>query len=124
MTLQEFRNYMEKRNNAQYSKFKAIPTETADGQKFKSQLEATYYTRLIMLTKAGEVTLIEREVRYELIVNGVFLAAYMMDFRVTYTDGHIEYVDCKSTATKTPLYMIKKGLMLALYGIELKEVFE
>jgi hypothetical protein len=48
----------------------------------------------------------------------------MMDFRVTYADGHVEYVDCKSTATKTPLYLIKKQLMLALYGIELKEVFE
>lgn len=124
MTLQEFRDYMERRNRAEHSKFKAIPTETADGQKFKSQLEATYYNRMLMMQKGGLVKLIEREIRYELIVNGVFLAAYMMDFRITYTDGRIEYVDCKSVATKTPLYMIKKGLMLALYGIELKEVFE
>lgn len=124
MNPQEWKEYMAKKNAARQSMFKAIPTQTADGQKFKSILESAFYNRMWVLQKAGEVQLIEREVRYELIVNGVFLAAYLLDFRITYTDGRIEYVDCKSTATKTPLYMIKKGLMLALYGIELKEVFE
>lgn len=124
MNPQEWKEYMAKKNAARQSMFKAIPTQTADGQKFKSILESAFYNRMWVLQKAGEVQLIEREVRYELIVNGVFLAAYLLDFRITYTDGRIEYVDCKSTATKTPIYMIKKGLMLALYGIELKEVFE
>lgn len=124
MTPQEFREYLDKQNRAKDSKFKAIPTTTADGQTFKSILEANYYKRMWVLQRAGEVKLIEREVRYELIVNGVFIAAYMMDFRITYSDDRIEYVDCKSTATKTPLYLMKKQLMLALYGIELKEVFE
>jgi hypothetical protein len=124
MNPQEFRDYLAKVEAGKNSKFRAIPTTTADGQTFKSILESAYYNRMWVLQRAGEVTLIEREVRYELIVNGVFIAAYMMDFRVTYADGHVEYVDCKSTATKTPLYLIKKQLMLALYGIELKEVFE
>lgn len=124
MSPQEWKDYMAKRNAAQTSKFKAIPTETADGQKFKSILESAFYNRMWVLQKAGEVQLIEREIRYELVVNGVYINSYMMDFRITYTDGRIEYVDCKSTATKTPLYLMKKALMLALYGIELKEVFE
>lgn len=124
MTPVEFREYMYKQNRAKDSKFKAIPTTTADGQVFKSILESAFYNRMWVLQRAGEVKLIEREVRYELIVNGVFIAAYMLDFRITYSDGRIEYVDCKSTATKTPLYLMKKQLMLALYGISLKEVFE
>jgi len=124
MNPQEFRDYLAKQEAAKSSKFKAIPTTTADGQKFKSILESAYYNRMWVLRRAGEVQLIEREVRYELIVNGVFIASYMLDFRVTFTDGRIEYVDCKSTATKTPLYLMKKQLMLALYGIEIKEIFE
>lgn len=124
MNVAEFRDYLAKKDKAKDSKFKAIPTETADGQKFKSMLEAHFYQRCWVRQRAGEITLIEREVRYELVVNGVFIAAYMMDFRLTLADGSIEYIDCKSTATKTPLYLMKKALMLALYGIEIKEVFE
>lgn len=120
----EFREFMAKRNQAAVSKFRAIPTETADGQKFKSELEANFYNRMWVLQRAGEVQTIEREVRYELVVNGVFVAAYLLDFRITYTGGRIRFIDCKSQPTKTPLYMMKKKLMLALYGIEIEEVFE
>jgi hypothetical protein len=124
MNAQEFREFMDKRNQAAVSKFKAIPTQTADGQKFKSILESAYYNRQWVRQRAGEVEKIEREVRYELIVNGVFIAAYMLDFRITETGGNILYIDCKSQPTKTPLYMMKKQLMLALYGIQIQEVFE
>lgn len=124
MNPQEWKDYMAKKEAGRNSLYKAIPTTTADGQKFKSILESAFYNRMWVLQKAGQVKLIEREVRYELIVNGVFIAAYMLDFRITWTDGRIEYVDCKSTATKTPLYAMKKALMLALFEIELKEVFE
>ena len=123
MTSAEFRNYLEKKDQAKDSKFGAIPTETADGQIFQSTLEATYYNRMWVLQKAGEVQTIERQVRYEFIVNGVLVGTYLLDFRVTYTNGTIEHVDCKSQPTKTALYMIKKALMMALYKIEIKEVY-
>jgi hypothetical protein len=123
MSAAQFRDYLQKVENAKQSKFKAIPTTTADGQKFKSMLEADFYNRQWCRQKAGEVTLIEREVRYELVVNGVFIAAYLLDFRITETGGRIRYIDCKSQPTKTPLYMIKKALMLALYEIEIEEVY-
>lgn len=124
MTPAEYRDFMEKRKKAESSKYKAIPTETADGQKFKSMLEANFYNRQWVLMKAGEVVKIEREVRYELVVNGIFIAAYLLDFRITMLNGRIRYIDCKSIPTKTPLYLMKKQLMLALYGIEIEEVFE
>lgn len=124
MTSGEFREYLEKKDRAKESKFGAVPTETADGQKFKSTLEANFYKRMWVLERAGEVTLIEREIRYELIVNGVFIAAYLLDFRITYATGVVEFIDCKSQPTKTPLYMMKKQLMKALFNIEIKEVFQ
>jgi hypothetical protein len=123
MSPQEWRDYMAKQNAAKESRYKAVPTETNDGQHFKSHIEASYYKRCWVLKQSGEVTLIEREVRYELIVNGVFICAYLMDFRITYADGHIEYIDCKSDPTITPIYRLKKQLMLACHGIELKEIF-
>lgn len=119
----EWKEYMIRVNKAKESRFKAIPTEANDGQKFKSMLESRYYNRCRSLMNVGEVTLIEREVRYEIIVNGVFICAYMMDFRITYADGHIEYVDCKSAPTVTNLYRVKKQLMLACFGIDIQEVF-
>lgn len=124
MNPQEFRDYLAKVEKGKNSLYKAIPTTTGDGQKFKSVLESAFYNRMWVMQKAGKVKTIDREVRYELVVNGVFIAAYMLDFRITWADGLIEYVDCKSTATKTPLYAIKKALMLALFEIELKEVFK
>lgn len=124
MTAAEFRDFLAKKEAGKTSKYKAIPTETADGQKFKSTLEADYYKRCWTLQQIGEVTQIEREVRYELVVNGVFIAAYHMDFRVTYKDGRVEHVDCKSEPTITALYKVKRALMKALYDIDLIEVFE
>lgn len=124
MTSEEFRAYNDKRNQAANSKYGAIPTQTADGEKFRSHLEATYFNRLKLLKSSGEITNIEREVRYELTVNGFFICAYMMDFRVTWADGRIDYIDCKSKPTMTPVYAIKKKLMEACHGITLREVFE
>lgn len=124
MNVEQFREYLAKKDRAQDSKYKAIPTETADGQKFRSQLEADYYNRMWVLQRAGQVTKIEREVRYELIVNGVFICAYLLDFKITYADGHVDHVDCKSAPTMTALYRVKKQLMKALHEIDLIEVFE
>lgn len=123
MTSSEFKEYLAKKERARSSKFGAVPTQTADGQKFKSILESDFYNRQWIRQRAGEVTLIEREVRYEFIVNGVFIASYFLDFRITEADGTIRYIDCKSQPTKTPLYLMKKQLMLALYEIEIEEVF-
>lgn len=123
MSSQEFREYLGKVERAKDSMFKAIPTTTGDGQKFKSILESTFYKRMWTLQQVGEVVKIEREIRFELIVNGVFIAAYMLDFRITYSDGRVECIDCKSAPTATLLYKMKKQLMLALYGIEIKEVY-
>jgi hypothetical protein len=124
MNAQEFRDYWDRREKAKESKYKAIPTETADGQKFRSHLEATYYNRVKLLHGQGDITKFEREVRFELIVNGVFVCAYVCDFIITWKDGTVEHIDCKSQATMTPVYRIKKMLMKACHGIDLKEIYQ
>lgn len=133
MTPAEFREFLAKRDAGRDSKFGAIPTTTADGSKFKSIWEAEFYNDQWALQRIGEVALIEREVRYELIVNGVFICAYHLDFRITYTErsphwgkypGNVRYVDTKSSATVTQLFRVKQQLMLALFGIRVEAVFD
>lgn len=121
MNAKEFQEWWNKREAARDSKFGAIPTETADGAKFQSELEATYYNRALVLKAAGEIALIERSVRFEITVNGYFVCEYVLDFRITYSDGRVECVDVKSKPTLTPIYRLKKKLVFACHGIELVE---
>lgn len=133
MSAQEFRDYLAAKEKGKNSKFGAVATEI-NGEKYDSELEASFHQDLLVLQRVGEVAKIERSVRYELVVNGVFVCAYELDFRITYTEkypqfekyretGGIRYVDCKSTATVTQLYRVKKQLMLACHGIQLEEVY-
>lgn len=124
MTAAEFQAYHKKQEKARESRYGAIPTQTSDGKKFDSHVEAMYYNRCLVLEKAGEIAKIELKVRFEFWVNGVLITTYELDFRITYPDGRVEHVDTKSKPTLTPLYKIKKALMLAVHGIELKEVYE
>lgn len=123
MNSEEFREYWKKREAAKDSKYKAIPTQTSDGQKFRSHLEATFYNRIKLLHQQGDVIKFDREVRFEIIVNGVFICAYLCDFVVHWKDGRVEHIDCKSQPTMTPVYSLKKKLMQAVHGIELVEVY-
>jgi len=102
------------------SKYKNIKVEV-DGFKFDSKAEARYYGILKMRKLAGELDF-ERQVKYDLVVNGVLIGSYIADF-VLNIKGKKEVVDVKSAMTKKlPVYRIKKKLMLAVYGIEIIEV--
>jgi hypothetical protein len=61
------------------SKYGSKKTEV-DGIVFDSQREANYYKKLLLLRKAGEIGLIERQVPYELNINGSFSLKYISDF--------------------------------------------
>ncbi len=93
------------------------------GEKYDSKAEAKYAAELDMLRnarfEAQRVVLWERQVRYPFVVNGVKIAVYVLDFKVTYADGHIEHVDVKGM--RTDVYKMKKKLMLACHGIEIIE---
>ena len=122
--VEDWRKHQQKINNAKQSKFKAIPGQASDGKKFDSQYETRYYNRLKLLKQAGEITDFEVKKSFVFEVNDILISTYEVDFIVYYPDGRVEHIDTKSTATVTPLYKIKKNLMLALYGITLIEVFD
>lgn len=97
------------------NKYNAKKT-TVDGITFDSRKEADYYCELKMLKMAGIVKDFELQVPYELQPkyrhNGKAIRAitYIADFRVTYTDGHVEIVDVKGV--RTDAYKLKKRLLL------------
>ncbi len=102
------------------SKYHSVRVEY-DGHVFDSKLESNRYIDLMLLQRAGEIKDLEMQVKYDLIVNGMKIAAYIADFR---------YVDCATGATivedtkgfRTRDYKIKAKLMQAIHGITIQEV--
>lgn len=102
---------------ARKNKFNARKTKYA-GYTFDSAMEARRYKELKLLEKAGAISRLELQVRYKLIVNGVHICDYVADFR------YLEQQHCVTEDTKgkrTREYLIKKRLMLAIFGIEIRE---
>jgi len=93
------------------------------GVQFDSQKEADRYRDLLLLERAGLIERLELQPRYDLIVNGHKLGFYRGDFRYEeVATGTSILEDVKSPVTKTPAYQLKKKLVKALYGIEIREV--
>lgn len=94
------------------------------GFMFDSKKEAKYAQELDLLKSARDprdkVHTWERQIPFEICVNGVKICKYIADFRVNYCDGREEYIDVKGV--RTDVYKIKKKLVEALYNIEIKEV--
>lgn len=101
-----------------HNKYNAKPT-VVDGVSFHSEGEAKRWMELQWLAKAGEITDLERQRRFELSVNGIVLGSYIADF--CYRRGGAFVVeDFKGVAT--PLYRWKRKHMAAQYGIQIEEV--
>ena len=90
-----------------------------DGHVFASAAEAARYVELKRLEAAGEVVGLELQPRYPLDVNGVRVGAYVADFY--YRDANSTPVTEDVKGVRTPVYRMKKKLMLALYGIDILE---
>lgn len=99
---------------------------TLCGETFDSQRECNRYCELAMLQKAGAISGLQRQVRYELIpaqkIGGKTVeraTAYIADF-VYDEDGRTVVEDVKGV--RTPEYKIKRKLMLWRNGIRVREV--
>lgn len=127
------------------SKYKSVKVMTHSGEVFDSRKEAQRFLVLKAMEKAGEIRDLKRQVRFELIptqreVSGSIYkrgprkgqlkpgkvieqpAYYSADF--TYIDcktGELIVEDCKSDATKTKDYVLRRKLMLYFHGIRIKE---
>lgn len=90
-----------------------------DGLKFDSKKEAQRYRDLLLLERAGEIRELERQKTYEISVYGHDVTSYRCDFRYIEGEGRLVIEDVKGH--RTELYKIKKRLMKAIYGIDIRE---
>lgn len=91
------------------------------GFNFDSKSEARRWGELKLMQSAHEIENIEVHPRYEIYVAGIHICGYIADFR--YLDrrtGDTVIEDVKGV--KTPAYILKKKLMRAVHGIEVREV--
>ena len=135
MNAAEYREFIASRERARAGKFGAIPTQTADGRKFKSTWEGFFYRELLVQQRVGEIENIVCNKVYEFVVNNFFINTYELDFEFNYTPksphyakyqhtGGMRYVDTKSSATITALFKMKQRLMKAIHGIDVEAVMD
>lgn len=98
-----------------------------NGELFDSRREAARWRDLQLMQRAGQISRLERQVRYLLVPsqydeNGKLLeraVTYVADF-VYIQDGKLVVEDVKGL--KTDVYVVKRKLMLSEYGIRIREV--
>jgi hypothetical protein len=98
-----------------------------DGFLFGSGKEKDRYIELKLLEKSGEIRNLTVHPSFLLVVNGHDVGSYVADFM--YRVGSKDVIeDTKGKdersgwSTQTQLYKLKKKLMKALYGVEVKEI--
>jgi len=99
------------------NKYRAIKT-TIDGIKFDSMKEGARYRQIKLLEKAGKITDLELQPKYDLIVNGKKVGFYKADFRYI-EEGKLVVEDVKGM--KTAIYNLKKKMIKAIYDIDIFE---
>jgi hypothetical protein len=117
---------------AKTSKYRAVRTEV-DGIVFHSAKEARRYGELKLLEKAGEITGLMLQPRYGLYIRPfvregiaeaelIHCGNWFGDFQYYDAKGEKVVEDVKSPATRTALYRLKKRIVEALYGFEIREI--
>lgn len=103
---------------AKPSKYRNVKT-TVDGVTYDSKKEAKRAGELALLQRAGEISDLQRQVRYLLDVNGVPICHYRADF--TYRERGAGFVVEDVKGVRTPEFILKSKLMLAVHGITIRE---
>ena len=107
------------------SKYGNLPS-VVNGEKYRSKKEAKRHGELLLLLRAGAIANLRREVPFALVPGVRFVGSnratpalrYVADF-VYLEQGEEVVEDCKGF--RTPVYKIKRHLMLALLK---KDIFE
>jgi hypothetical protein len=95
-------------------KYKAKACE-ADGKKFPSKLERSYYNQLKLRQQNGEILFFLRQTPFD-IPGGKYLA----DFTLFLASGDVEFVDVKGM--DTPMSKLKRKAVEELYPVTIKIV--
>ena len=97
-----------------------------DGITFDSAAEATRYSYLRLLARAGKISNLRLQVPFELIptepqgTKRLRAIKYIADFVYTDENGALHVEDVKGV--KTAVYQLKKRLMYHVHGIIIDEV--
>lgn len=102
------------------SKHNSIKCEV-DGIKFDSKKEARRYKELLILQLAGNIKDLKLQQSFSLLVNQIEVCRYVADF-VYFDNEKGKQVVEDVKGFKTRMYILKKKLMKAVYGIEILEV--
>ena len=112
---------LKKQKQSKYHAEKTI----IDGERFDSKREAERWQELRLMEKAGEISNLRRQVKYELIPafkkpgeRTERSVSYIADF--VYTENGETIVE-DSKGFKTDAYRIKRKLMIERYGIWIRE---
>jgi hypothetical protein len=100
------------------SKMRNVRT-TVDGITFASKREANRYAELRLELRASEITDLELQRPFSLDVNGFHVCDYVANF--VYGRNGVQIVE-DAKGKRTDVYVIKRALMRAVYGIEIVEV--
>ena len=92
------------------------------GFKFDSKWEAERYGQLVSMQMAGVVQDLERQVKFDIIINDVKICKYVADFFYTlvHEDGKKEKIVEDAKGVQTTDFKIKMKLMKAVNNIEIK----
>lgn len=108
------------------SRYPVAPKEqrTLDGIVFDSKAEAQRYAQHKNAVRAGYITDLELQPRYDFVLNGKHVFTYRADFRYTLVrTGQRVIEDVKSTGTqKDRDFHLRKKLIELAHGIEIKVV--
>ena len=93
----------------------------AMGLKFDSRWEAERWGQLKAMERAGVVTQLERQVKYELTINDVKICDYIADFRylIEEENGLSKLVIEDAKGILTPEFKLKKKMMKAIHNIDI-----
>ena len=89
-----------------------------DGHSFDSKKESKRYEKLKEMQQAGLISGLRLQVSFKLEVSGHLICRYRADF--AYVQGNRRIIE-DVKGMKTPVYELKRKLMLAIHGIEIRE---
>lgn len=98
-------------------KFNAQRVEV-DGRWFASKAEARRWQALDLMEQGGLISNLECQPRFRIEVNGIHICDYVADFKYL-ENGEWKIEDVKGV--RTAAYILKRKLMWAVWGVEVKE---
>lgn len=116
ITAAEYRALLDKKP----SKYRNVKYYAEDGQVFDSLGEHDYWLYLCHRQFDGDIERLERQVSFDLTVNGVKVARYVADY-VYFENGRQVVADYKGYETR--MSKLKRKLMRACHSIEVQLVW-